>query len=231
MYAPVPSYSAYPQHMSPSYPAYGGVGGGPDLYFGARLGGAQPGHQVGYPASTSDPMAGRFKCAEAMTEEGAPLSDVECGRLSLLERRAGCMDLLLRSLHPLLTAWGVSPQEWDVCYTKCLIVSTDLQRCSSPLLTRLIVELLRQGDDEGKTRAWHFFERLCQIEKADVYQYSVMLNACIDSESADKLIERMERSGIKPSEVTYQKLYKIYLRDARVDAAGTAVSSTPPDCF
>ena len=106
-----------------------------------------------------------------------------------------------------------------MCANYTLCVSIDLQKCSSPLLTRLIVELLREGV-EGKTRAWHFFERLCQINKADVYQYSVMLNACIDSESADKLIERMERSGIKPSEVTYQKLYKIYLRDARVDAAG-----------
>lgn len=94
-----------------------------------------------------------------------------------------------------------------------------MKKCSSPILTRIIVELLREGE-EGKTRAWHFFERLCQLSKADVYQYSVMLNACIDSHSADKLIERMERSKIEPSEVTYQKLYKIYLRDARVDEAG-----------
>lgn len=81
------------------------------------------------------------------------------------------------------------------------------------------MELLREGDG-GKTRAWHFFERLCQLSKADVYQYSVMLNACVDSHSADKLIERMGKSGIKPSEVTFQKMYKIYLRDARVKDAG-----------
>jgi hypothetical protein len=58
------------------------------------------------------------------------------------------------------------------------------------------------------------------IKQADVYQYSVMLNACTDSWAAGKLMDRMERAGVQPSEVTFQKLYKIFLRDARVKEAG-----------
>ena len=71
----------------------------------------------------------------------------------------------------------------------------------------------------GKAKAWAFFQRLCTLNKADVYQYSVMLNACNDSFAAEALIGRMEAAGVQPSEVTYQKLYKIYLRDARVEQA------------
>ena len=71
----------------------------------------------------------------------------------------------------------------------------------------------------GKAKAWVFFQRLCSLNKADVYQYSVMLNACNDSFAAEALIGRMEAAGVQPSEVTYQKLYKIYLRDARVEQA------------
>ena len=71
----------------------------------------------------------------------------------------------------------------------------------------------------GKAKAWAFFQRLCTLNKADVYQYSVMLNACNDSFAAETLIGRMEAAGVQPSEVTYQKLYKIYLRDARVEQA------------
>jgi hypothetical protein len=32
-------------------------------------------------------------------------------------------------------------------------------------------------------------------------------------------IKKQKKAGIEPSEVTYQKLYKIYLRDARVEEA------------
>lgn len=94
----------------------------------------------------------------------------------------------------------------------------DILRASSPMFTRIIVDLLRDGD-AGKAKAWAFFQRLCTLNKADVYQYSVMLNACNDSFAAEALIGRMEAAGVQPSEVTYQKLYKIYLRDARVEQA------------
>jgi hypothetical protein len=47
----------------------------------------------------------------------------------------------------------------------------------------------------------------------------VMLNACADSYASEKLMHKMNAAGIQPSEVTYQKLYKIYLRDARVEEA------------
>jgi hypothetical protein len=50
-----------------------------------------------------------------------------------------------------------------------------------------------------------------------------MLNACTDSWAAGKLMDRMERAGVQPSEVTFQKLYKIFLRDARVKEAGVYV--------
>ena len=40
-----------------------------------------------------------------------------------------------------------------------------------------------------------------QAKKADVYQYSVMLNACADSWEAEALMDRMAQAGIKPSEV------------------------------
>jgi len=96
--------------------------------------------------------------------------------------------------------------------------SDDLMRASSPMLTRMLVDMLREGE-AGKTRAWAFFEKLCSLSKADVYQHSVMLNACHDSFAAEKLMQRMEAASIDPSEVTYQKLYKIYLRDARVEEA------------
>jgi hypothetical protein len=32
------------------------------------------------------------------------------------------------------------------------------------MLTRIIVDMLREGED-GKRRAWQFFERLCQMSK------------------------------------------------------------------
>eukprot|EP00960_Hanusia_phi_P066562 766424-Hanusia_phi.AAC.1 len=94
----------------------------------------------------------------------------------------------------------------------------EVSNATSPMLTRILVEMLRDGD-HGKSRAWPFFERLCRLSKADVYQFSVMLNACGDSWAAEELIDKMQKSSIEPSEVTYQKLYKIYLRDARVDEA------------
>ena len=94
----------------------------------------------------------------------------------------------------------------------------DVMNATSPMLTRILVEMLRDGEN-GRARAWQFFERLCRQKKADVYQFSVMLNACGDSWAAEQLMEKMHKSNIHPSEVTYQKLYKIYLRDARVDEA------------
>ena len=79
----------------------------------------------------------------------------------------------------------------------------DIMRASSPMLTRILVDLLREGE-EGNQRAWQFFERLCSLNKADVYQHSVMLNACSNSWAAEKLMQRMEQAHVKPSEVTYQ---------------------------
>ena len=49
----------------------------------------------------------------------------------------------------------------------------------------------------GKAKAWAFFQRLCTLNKADVYQYSVMLNACNDSFAAEALIGRMEAAGVQ----------------------------------
>ena len=76
----------------------------------------------------------------------------------------------------------------------------DLMRASSPMLTRILVDMLREGE-AGKARAWVFFEKICNLNKADVYQYSVMLNACSDSYASEKLMQKMGAAGIQPSEV------------------------------
>ena len=68
------------------------------------------------------------------------------------------------------------------------------------MLTRILVDMLRDGE-AGKARAWIFFDKICSLNKADVYQYSVMLNACSDSYASEKLMQKMNTAGIQPSEV------------------------------
>lgn len=91
----------------------------------------------------------------------------------------------------------------------------------SRMRTKFLSKLLDQESTlEDREKAWSFFSKLVEQGQADVFQFNVMMKACISSDDQRRLLDvEMPKAGVKPNLTTYTALLKQLVAEDDVTSA------------